>query len=73
MAPKDKPLRNQTGSTAAVLVALFFLAFIPSRGGSQNQPQNPPPTGTQSKTQIKSIVVYVCLLENEILPLPALV
>ncbi len=53
-------MRNRTRSTAVVLVLLFLLAFIPSRGGSRNQPQNPPPTGTQGHTQIKSNVVYVC-------------
>jgi hypothetical protein len=66
-------MNNQARSTAGVLASLCLLAFTLSRGGSQNQPQNPPPSGTQSQTRIKSHVVYVCLPEDEILLLPAFV
>jgi hypothetical protein len=40
----------------AMLALLFSVALIPASGGTQNQPQNPP----TSETQTKSKVVYVC-------------
>jgi hypothetical protein len=50
-------MRNRTRCTAAGFVLLFSLAFIPSSGGSQNQPENAPATDDQSQ---QNKVVYVC-------------
>jgi hypothetical protein len=51
-------MRKQTKSTAALFASLLLLAFIPSPGGSENQPQTP--AGSQSQTQSKGNFVYVC-------------
>ena len=52
-------MRNRMRRSAAFLVLLFPLAFIPSRGGSQSQPQNAATTDAQNQEQ-KNKVVYVC-------------
>jgi hypothetical protein len=45
-------MKTPTKFTAALFLSFLLLACIPSPGGSQN----PPPTGTQSKSN----VVFVC-------------
>jgi hypothetical protein len=52
-------MRNLTKFTA-VPALLISMAFIASSRGSQTQEQNPPAAETQSPTQSKSDVVYVC-------------
>lgn len=51
-----KMAKDKMKINIAVLTVLFSLALIPARGGSQNQPQNPP----TNETKVKGKVVYVC-------------
>ena len=53
-------MRNRKRFATPVFAMLLLLAFIPSSGGSQNQPQNALSRGMLGQPHSKDKVVYVC-------------
>ncbi len=54
----ERTMRNRVRLTPTAFLLLFLLVFLTSSGGSQNQTDNSPTSGSQ--LQPKSNVVYVC-------------